>query len=72
MLFSSGLVPVVIGVTGHRDIPDSDVDALIEATRAALDEIAKSSPHSPHVLLSSLAEGADRIRQFAGSKRFPA
>lgn len=57
----NGLVPVVIGVTGHRDIPDSDVDALVEATRAALDEITRFSPHSPHVLLSSLAEGADRI-----------
>lgn len=60
-IYVSGLVPIVIGVTGHRDIPDSDVDKLAEATRAALDEIAQSSPHSPHVLLSSLAEGADRI-----------
>lgn len=37
-IYASGLVPVVIGVTGHRDIPASDVDALAKATRAALDE----------------------------------
>lgn len=60
-IYASGLVPIVIGVTGHRDIPASDVDALTKATSAALDEIALSSPNSPHVLLSSLAEGADRI-----------
>lgn len=60
-IYALGLVPIVIGVTGHRDIPASDVDALAKATRAALDEIALSSPNSPHVLLSSLAEGADRI-----------
>ena len=56
-----GLVPVVIGVTGHRDIPAADIELLTSATRSALSEIAQSSPHSPHVMLTSLAEGGDRI-----------
>ena len=56
-----GLVPVVIGVTGHRDIPASDIELLTIATRSALTGIEQSSPHSPHIMLTSLAEGGDRI-----------
>lgn len=37
-IYASGLVPIVIGVTGHRDIPASDEAALVETSRAALDE----------------------------------
>ena len=39
-IYASGIVPIVIGMTGHRDIPAPDVDTIVEATRAALDEIA--------------------------------
>jgi len=56
-----GLVPVVIGVTGHRDIPAADIELLTIATRSALTGIEQSSLHSPHIMLTSLAEGGDRI-----------
>jgi len=56
-----GLVPVVIGVTGHRDIPAADIELLTIATRSALTDIEQSSLHSPHIMLTSLAEGGDRI-----------
>ncbi len=64
-----GRVPVVIGVTGHRDIPVSDFDSLKAATHRALQKIEEASPDSPHVLLSSLAEGGDRIAAHVGIER---
>ncbi len=56
-----GLVPVVVGVTGHRDIPLEDVPRLTDVITKALEQILHDSPNSPHVLISALAEGADRI-----------
>ena len=56
-----GLVPVVIGVTGHRDIPLEDIPRLSDYIAKALEQILHDSPNSPHVLISALAEGADRI-----------
>jgi len=64
-LIGNGLVPVVIGITGHRDIPAEDVDALKSATKKILRGIERETPHSPHVLISPLAEGADRIAAHA-------
>jgi len=56
-----GRAPIVVGVTGHRDIPDADNAVLESATRSVLTKIAGLTPNSPHVLISSLAEGADRM-----------
>jgi hypothetical protein len=56
-----GLVPVVVGVTGHRDIPVEDVPGLTDVIAKALEQIRHDCPNSPHVLISALAEGADRI-----------
>jgi len=56
-----GLVPIVISITGHRDIPQEDEPRLFDAVTKALKEIADQTPYSQHVLLSALAEGADRI-----------
>jgi hypothetical protein len=57
----NGLVPIVLGVTGHRDIPSADIDKLEESTCVVLNDISSRCPHSPLVLISCLAEGADRI-----------
>jgi hypothetical protein len=56
-----GLIPIVIGITGHRDIPFEDEPRLFNAVTKALKEITDKTPKSQHVLLSALAEGADRI-----------
>ena len=56
-----GLVPIVLGVTGHRDIPADDVPRLSEVITKHLEDILHDSPNSPHILLSALAEGADRV-----------
>ncbi len=52
-------LPIVIGVVGHRDIADPEKAraAFSEALAAWLDAF----PHSPFLLLSALAEGADRL-----------
>jgi hypothetical protein len=54
-------VPLVVGVTGHRDLVDEDVPALTACVEAVLSEIAGRVPHTPLVLLSPLAAGADTL-----------
>jgi hypothetical protein len=56
-----GLVPIVVGVTGHRDVPAEDVDCLANIIAQVLKQLARDTPHSPHIFISALAEGADRI-----------
>jgi hypothetical protein len=56
-----GKVPLVIGVSGHRDAVCGDQGQLRDAVRKALREIAGKCPHTPLIILSGLAEGADRL-----------
>ncbi|MBW3543396.1 MAG: hypothetical protein KY476_24350, partial [Planctomycetes bacterium] len=52
-------LPLVIGVTGHRDLQESDLPALRARLREVFEELARRHPHTPLWLLSPLAEGAD-------------
>lgn len=54
-------VPILVGVTGHRDIPSEDEVVIREAVRHRLTELRKKYHHSPFQLISGLAEGADRL-----------
>ncbi len=55
-------VPLVIGVTGHREVRPEDEEDLLRASEKVLSKLkARRSPETPIVLLSPLAEGADRI-----------
>ena len=54
-------IPIVIGVTGHRDLRDEDVVQLRDIVRSELAKLQAAYPHSPFVLLSSLAAGADTL-----------
>lgn len=54
-------VPLVIGVTGHRDLVDSEVPAIRERVRAFLQGLRASWPHTPLIVASQLAEGADLL-----------
>ena len=54
-------VPVVVGVTGHRVLREEDRSALRQAVRTELKKLQTLCPHSPLVLLTSLAEGADLL-----------
>jgi hypothetical protein len=56
-------LPLVIGVTGHIDLLDSDGDreALEWRVRSIFSDLKTAYPRTPLVLLSPLAEGADRL-----------
>jgi len=52
---------IVLAITGHRDIPPVDYDILAASICSHLRKIQICYPDHPLVLLSALAEGADRI-----------
>jgi hypothetical protein len=54
-------VPLAVGVVGHRNPEPACIPFLRNQVAAVLDELQKSYPHTPLILLSSLAEGADQI-----------
>jgi heme exporter protein D len=57
----AGLIPIVVGVTGHRDLRDSDLASLEAAVRRLLERLQRDYPNSPLVMVTPLAEGADRL-----------
>lgn len=56
-----GLVPIVLAVTGHRDLPADDMPALRAGVLRVMERFAHRYPNSPCVLLTGLAEGADLL-----------
>jgi hypothetical protein len=55
------LIPLVIGVTGHRDLRREDLPGLERVVRRVLLRLGKQYPNTPLLVLSPLAEGADRL-----------
>jgi hypothetical protein len=56
-----GPLPLIVGVTGHRDLRPEDVPALEGIVRRILENARDSHPHTSLLLLSPLAEGSDRL-----------
>ena len=54
-------IPLVLGVTGHRDLRSGDAALLCEAVRKIIREFQEAYPDTPSTLLSPLAEGADSL-----------
>lgn len=54
-------LPLVIGVTGHRDLREEDRAPLEGRVRQVFAEFQRRYPSTPLLLLSPLAEGADRL-----------
>src|SRR5262245_46872451 len=58
-------LPLVIGVTGHRDLREQDVPRLEQEVAAVLAglrrDYLRGDKETPIVVLSALAEGADRL-----------
>ncbi|HEY9086338.1 MAG TPA: DUF4231 domain-containing protein [Candidatus Tyrphobacter sp.] len=52
---------LVVGVTGHRDVAKEDEAALRTAFAGVLAELAQACPHTPLLVLSGLAAGADSL-----------
>lgn len=63
--------PVVVGVTGHRDIAPDD-PAISALVRKELRRIARAYPGAPLLILSGLAEGADRLVAEVAREEFDA
>jgi hypothetical protein len=53
--------PLVIGVTGHRDLVPDEVPGIEAAVRGLFAELARRFPDRQLKVMSPLAEGADRI-----------
>jgi hypothetical protein len=58
-------LPLIIGVTGHRDLRDQDVPRLEREVAAVIKglrrDYLRGDPETPIIVLSGLAEGADRL-----------
>ncbi|MGH9970765.1 MAG: hypothetical protein ACREBG_23645 [Pyrinomonadaceae bacterium] len=59
--FLRSKIPIIIGVTGHRDIRQDDIPKLQEQVRKILEELHRKYPATSLLVLSPLAEGADRL-----------
>jgi len=54
-------IPLIIGVAGHRDLVATDLGSIEQQVVAALDRLQGLARHSPCLLLTALAEGADQL-----------
>jgi hypothetical protein len=61
-----GVLPLVVGVTGHRDLRAGDLTRLTAEADAIFAELTATYTATPLVVLSALAEGADRLVAEAG------
>ena len=59
--YVAGLVPLVIGVTGHRDLVDAEVPQIRKQVAAFLTYLRQKLPDRPLRIVSPLAEGADQL-----------
>lgn len=54
-------IPLVIGVTGHRNLREDQIPVLTDIVRKEIRRIRQLCPSSPVLVLSGLAEGADQL-----------
>jgi hypothetical protein len=54
-------IPLPIAVTGHRDLHPDQLPAVRRALAGVFSALARAHPHSDLLLLTGLAEGADRL-----------
>lgn len=54
-------IPLYIGITGHRTLGDVDAKRVMRTIENELDFLKEHYPCTPLILVSALAEGADRI-----------
>ncbi|MEM8767881.1 MAG: hypothetical protein AAGE43_10580 [Pseudomonadota bacterium] len=54
-------VPLVIGVTGHRDLVPDELEAIKARIRSFFEDMQAAFPDLPLMVMTPLAEGADRL-----------
>lgn len=62
------LTPLIVGVTGHRDLVPQETDVLEKLVIEFINELRGRFPHTPIRVMSALAEGADRLAAHAAIK----
>lgn len=55
------LLPLIVGVTGHRDLREEDLPALEARVADVFRALRTRCPGTPLILLTPLAEGGDRL-----------
>jgi hypothetical protein len=55
------LVPFVLSVTGHRDLRPEDCEPIERALNSLFEDLRQKYPNTPLLVISQLAEGADRL-----------
>ena len=60
-LLAPASVPLVVGVTSHRNIPAREVEAIRRRVREFFAQLQRDFPTLPLVVLSALAEGGDQL-----------
>lgn len=58
---SEARIPLVVSVTGHRQIRETDRESIENSVRATLEKLKKDLPTTPLKLMTNLAEGADTL-----------
>ena len=61
MAWQSHGIPIVVGITGHRDPRPQDLPVQRDLIRKELEKIRSVCPHSDLVLLDSVAAGGDSL-----------
>jgi hypothetical protein len=56
-----GPLPIIIGVTGHRDLRDEDLPLIEGELQKQLKHIMSRYPSTSFILLTGMADGADRV-----------
>lgn len=54
-----GPIPIIVAVSGHRDLVDGELSAIRQALRGEFSSLRKRYPHSRLQIFNGLAEGAD-------------
>jgi hypothetical protein len=54
-------IPLIVGVTGHRDLVEDELEHLERAAEAFFGDLQRRYPDLPILILTSLAEGADTL-----------
>jgi hypothetical protein len=57
----SGPLPLIMGVTGHRDLRQEDIPKIKELVLEEFSYLRSTFPATPITLLTALADGADRL-----------
>ena len=58
---SKAIRPLVVGITGHRDLVAKELPGIEATVRELLEDLAKRFPNRRLQVMSPLAEGADRL-----------